>query len=87
MTNTTVDDGDHTSVNQIPHILKVLKTSPNITEQSGQCLAYKNTQQITRGTNQVQFNEKMKHEVFNERIDKIERQIQEILCILKNINQ
>ena len=86
-TSTTVDDGDHTPVNQIPHILKVLKTSPNVTEESCNCLAYKNTQQNARDANQVEFNAQMKHEVSNDRIDKIERQIQEILCILKNISQ
>ena len=86
-TNTTVDDGDHASVNQIPHILKVLKTSPNITEQSKRHLAYKNTQQNSRDANQVDSNAQMKHEVSNDRIDKIERQIQEILCILNKNNQ
>ena len=86
-TNTTVDDGDHTAVNQMPHIPRVLKTSPNITEQSGPCVAYKNTQQNARDANQVHFDRQMKHEVFNERIDKVEQQIQEMLCILKNINQ
>ena len=86
-TNTTVDDGDHTSVNQRPHILKVFKTSPNITEQSGRSLAYKNTQQNATDANQGHFNSQMNHEVSNDRIDKIERQIQEILCILNNVNQ
>ena len=85
--NTTVDDGDHIPVNQMPHIPTVLKISPNITEQSGQCLAYKNTQQNARDANQVHFNAQMKHEVCNDRIDKIERQIQEILNILNNMNQ
>ena len=85
--NTTVDDDDNTPVNQIPHIPKVLKASPNITEETMQCLAYKNTQQNARDANQVNFNPQTKHEVFNDRIDKIERQIQEILCILKNFNQ
>ena len=86
-TNTSVDDGDQTAVNQMPHIPRVLKTSPNITEQSEQCLAYKNTQQNDRDANQVHFNAQMKHEVCNDRIDKIERQIQEILSILNNMNQ
>ena len=86
-TNTTVDDGDNTPVNQIPHIPKVLKTSLNVTEETRKCLAYKNTQQNASDANQVNFNAQMKHEVSNDRIDKIERQIQEILCILKNISQ
>ena len=86
-TNTTVDDGDHTLVNQIPHIQKVLKSSSNITEQSGQCLADKTTQQNARYANQAHFNTQVKHEVSNDRIDQMERQIQEILCILNNVNQ
>ena len=86
-TSTTVDDDDHTPVNQIPHIPKVLKTSPNITEQSGQCFACKNTQQNNKDANQAEFNAQMKHKVSNDRIDQIEQQIQEILCILENINQ
>ena len=86
-TNTTVDDGDNTPVNQIPYIPKALKTSPNITEETRQCLAYKNTQQDASDANQVNFNAQTKHEVFNDRFDKIERQVQEILCILKKFNE